>query len=107
MTPLEVFEEVRAKAVTAAQTAFMESGKAWPDAGTVEFITTMLGIGIAVSFQHLAQHPEHLAISGVAICQVCREPVQSLQLGADPARDPAETTIVKVAWPCGHLQPTS
>lgn len=106
MTPLELFETIRTKAVTMAQTAFMESGKPWPeDAGTVEFITTILGIGVAATTEHLAQHPEHLAVAGQPICETCREPVQSWQVGIDPARNPADQTDpIKVAWPCGHRQ---
>jgi hypothetical protein len=106
VTPIELFDAIREKGMTAAQTAFLESGKPWPDEGTVEFIKTMVGIGIAVSCEHFAQHPEHLAIAGQALCVVCREPVDSWQVGIDPARDPADQTDpIKVAWPCGHRQP--
>lgn len=106
MTPLELFDQIREKAMTMAQTAFMESGKPWPDdEGTVDFIKTMVGIGVAATTEHLAQHPEHLAVAGQPICEVCREPVQSWQVGIDPARDEDDTVMTKCAWPCGHIQP--
>lgn len=104
--PLELFDQVRNKAVDTAKVAFLEAGKSWPDdEGTLTFMTTMLGIGVSAAFEHLAQHPEHLALAGQALCEVCREPVASWQVGVDPARDEDSTVMVKVAWPCGHLQP--
>lgn len=104
-TPVEVFEHVRERAVTMMQTAFMESGRAWPaDEGTVDFIRTTLGVGIAAASEYYAQHPEHLAMASAPICEVCREPIHTLQVGVDPSRD-EESVPVRIAWPCGHRQP--
>lgn len=105
-TPLEVFEAVRARALTILKTTFMESGRAWPgdDAQEVKgMLLPVLGIGIAAATEYYGEHPEYLALSRVPICTVCREPIQSLQVGVDPSRD-ADTTVVKLAWPCGHYQ---
>lgn len=105
-TPVEVFDTVRERALTMLQTAFMDSGRAFPtDEGTVTFIKTVLGVGVAAASEYYAQHPAALAFAGQPICQVCREPVATLQVGADPARDPDDTVVVTIAWPCGHLQP--
>jgi hypothetical protein len=105
VTPVEVFEHMREKAVTMLQTAFMESGRAWPDDDPhlQTFIRTVLGVGIAAASEHYAEHPEHLAVAGTPICTVCREPVQTLQVGVDPAPN-EDSEITKVAWPCGHRQ---
>lgn len=105
--PVEVFDLIRARAVTIAQTAFMESGKPWPSPDVVDgMIMPLLGIGIAAASEHYAMNPQHLAISGMAICEVCREPVQTLQVGVDPAIDEQDSAIARVAWPCGHRQPS-
>ena len=104
MTPLEVFDAIRERALTMTQTAFMESDKPWPDdEGTVTFMKTMIGLGVAAASEHYAAHPEHLAFASAPICSVCREPVQSLQVGVDPAPDDSGE-VIKVAWPCGHRQ---
>lgn len=105
MTPLEIFELMREKAITMTQTAFMEMGKTWPDQEVIDkLIKPLLGIGIAAATEHYGSHPEHLALATVPICTECREPVQTLQVGVDPALDQDESEIVRVAWPCGHRQ---
>lgn len=105
MTPLEVFDLIRDKAQLMLETTFMESEKPYPsDEGTQQFMRTLLGIGIAAASEHYAENPEHIAIAGAPVCTVCREPVQTLQLGIDPAQQEESTTMVKIAWPCGHLQ---
>ena len=106
MMPMELFEQMRERATTMAQATFIESGKGWPDdEGTVQFIRTMLGIGIAAACEHLAKNPEHLALASSPFCEACSEPIQTLQVGVDPSDDPEDITVVKVAWPCGHRQP--
>ena len=107
MTPMELFEQMCERAMTMAQASFIESGRDWPaDEGTVEFIRTMLGIGVAAACEHLAKHPEHLAMAASPICETCREPIQTLQVGVDPSDDPNNPSeVAKVAWPCGHRQP--
>ena len=104
-TPMGLFEQMRERATTMAQTSFIESGRSWPDdEGTLEFIRVMLGIGIASACEHLAKHPEHLAMAASPICESCSEPIQTLQVGVDPNDDPDDGTVLKVAWPCGHRQ---
>lgn len=103
-TPLEVFDEIREKGMLMLQTAFMESGKPWPEPDVVEgLLKPVLGIGIAAASEYFATHPERLAIAHQPICTECREPVQTLQVGVDPARDGSDE-MVRVAWPCGHRQ---
>ena len=103
---MDLFEQMRERATTMAKASFLESGRSWPDdEGVVLFISTMLGIGIAAACEHLAKNPEHLAMAASPICETCREPIQTLQVGVDPSDDPEDTTVVKVAWPCGHRQP--
>lgn len=103
-TPLQVFDQIRDRAMTMLQTAFMESGKGWPENDVVEgLLKPVLGIGIAAASEHFANHPEHLAIAGTPICTQCREPVQTLQLGVDPTRE-GDDEPVRIAWPCGHRQ---
>jgi hypothetical protein len=88
------------------RTALQESGRPAPDPATLEGVyKPVLGLGIAAASEHFAEHPEHLALAAAPICQVCHEPVQTLQVGIDPSRD-NDSTTVKVAWPCGHYQPT-
>lgn len=109
-TPLEVFETIRERAETMLRTTFMESGRAWDQQVFEGLLKPVLGIGIVAASEHYAQHPEHLALAGSPICTVCREPVQSLQVGADPVLraerdgDPADHGVVSIAWPCGHYQ---
>lgn len=104
MTPLEVFDAIRERALTMTQTAFMESGKPWPDdEGTLTFMKTMIGLGVAAASEHYAAHPEHLAMASAPICTSCREPVQTLQVGVDPTPH-GEHEPVRIAWPCGHRQ---
>lgn len=103
-SPVAIFEDIRSRAITMAQTAFMESGRAWPDAETADFIKLVLGIGIAAASEHYGEHPEHLVIASAPICTVCRETIETLQVGVDPARDQDESDIVRIAWPCGHRQ---
>ena len=105
MTPVEVFDAIRERALTMAQTAFMEAGRPWPDDPDVlAFLQTILGIGVAAASEHYALHPEHLAVASSPICEVCREPIQTLQVGVDPSSSGDDVTV-KVAWPCGHFQP--
>lgn len=104
-TPLEVFDQIRDKGMLMLQTAFMESGKAWPEADVVEgLLKPVLGIGIAAASEYFATHPERLAVAHQPICTECREPVQSWQGTIDPTRDGDGIGMVRVAWPCGHVQ---
>ncbi len=104
MSPLEVFDEIRNRALTMTQTAFMESGKPWPDdEGTLTFMKTMLGIGVAAASEHYGAHPEHLVIASAPICTVCREAIQTLQVGVEHTAT-EDQPIIRVAWPCGHTQ---
>lgn len=108
LTPMDVFESIRERAVTLLKTSFMESGRGWPgdDAPEVAgLFLPMLGIGIAAASEHYARHPEHLSLAAAPICSVCREPIQTLQVGVDPTPHEGEDVgPVSVAWPCGHLQ---
>jgi hypothetical protein len=104
MKPIEVFDLMLEKAETALRVTFMESGRDWDQQVYDGLLKPVLGIGIAVTSEHYAQYPEHLAIAGKPICAVCLEPVQSWQVGVDPARDD-DNDVAKVAWPCGHYQP--
>lgn len=106
MTPMELFDQLRQEAVDAVKLTFMEAGKALPDDVLEALLKPVIAVTIGTVSQHYSQHPEHLALAGTAICEVCHEPVQTIQVGVDPARDEASTELVKVAWPCGHLQPT-
>lgn len=103
--PMALFDALLERASTMLQTAFIESERPWPaDAGTLSFIKTCLGVGIASTTEFLATHPEMLALAGQPICTACRAMIETLQVGVDPARTSSETEIVKVAWPCGHVQ---
>jgi len=106
-TPMDIFETVRAKALTILKMTFMETERSWPGDDSPEVIgmfMPLLGIGVAAASEHYAQHPEHLALAGSPICVVCREPIQTLQVGVDPAPESENTGMVSVAWPCGHFQ---
>lgn len=105
--PMEIFEAIRSRAETILRTTFMESGRAWDEDVFKKLLNPVLGIGIAAASEHYAEHPEHLALAGTPICNRCREPIQTLQLGVDPARNSDDGEIVRIAWPCGHYQGTS
>lgn len=103
-TPLELFETIRERAVVMLKAAFMESGKPWPaddDPIIDALLMPVLGVGIAATCEYFTLYPEHLALAASPICTTCREPIQTLQVGADPAND---GEVSKVAWPCGHHQ---
>jgi len=109
VSPLELFEEIRVKALTMLKTSFMESERNWPGDDSPEvtgLLMPVLGIGIAATVEHFAAHPEHISLASSPICTTCKEPIQTLQVGVDPAFAALEEpgTVVKVAWPCGHRQ---
>jgi hypothetical protein len=101
--PIELFDLLSAKGLDMLKIAFMESEKPWPgddDPVVVGLLKPALHIGIACTTEYMAKNPETLALAGQPICTQCREPVQTLQVGAQDGIDGP----VKVAWPCGHTQ---
>lgn len=103
-TPVEVFDVIRARALDMLKLALLESGRPEPEEEQLrQLFLPVLGIGIAAASEHFARNPEHLAFAGAPICSTCREPVQTLQVGVDPAPGDG-SAVVKVAWPCGHRQ---
>ena len=107
MTPMEVFDVMRDRALTMLKASFMESERDWPGDDSPEvqgLLMPVLGIGIAAATEYLAANPEHLALAGAPICTSCRESIQTLQVGVDPDPSGDSTVVVKVAWPCGHRQ---
>lgn len=104
-SPIAIFETMRERAKTMLEAALLEAGKAPPTEEMWRLVyLPVLGIGIAAATEHFGQHPEHLAWAAEPICTVCREPIQTLQVGVDPARDQDDTEVSRIAWPCGHRQ---
>lgn len=106
-TPMQIFERMRDRSLDMLKLAFLESGRGPVDDETMALFKTVLGIGVAAASEFFGQHPEYLAVAHKPICEVCREPVQHAQVGIDPAApdSPTTTSMVKVVWPCGHVQP--
>lgn len=106
-TSVEVFDAIRERATTMLKVAFMESGMPWQEELYDKLLKVVLGVGIAAASEHYASHPEHLAWAGSPVCTACGEKIETLQAGIDPVPNEdgsAKSGLVRMAWPCGHIQ---